>query len=114
MRILQDVEIGLGEVDLAPERRRLRAELRERRAQIRDQVPEQPVGLGGIGFGEVLHRRERVEQEVRLDLRLHQLELGLDRLLREQVPLGLGLVQRCGRVRLAELDEEEQADRTGR
>ena len=110
MRILQDVEVRLGERDLLPERRRLRAQLRQRRAQVGDQVAQHPSRLRRIGLGQVLHRRQRVEQEMRLDLRLHQLQLRLDRLLRQQVPLGFRLVQRGRRARLAELDAEEQAD----
>ena len=56
-------------------------------------MTEQPVRRGRVGLGQELHGRERVEQEVRLDLRLHELELGLDGLLRQEVALGLGLAR---------------------
>ena len=107
---LQDVEVGLGEFDLLPERRARAAHLRQRGAQIRKQVPEQPGRLRRVGLGQELHGGERVEQEMRLDLRLHQLQLGLHRVLREQQPLGLGLVQRLGGARFAKPEQEEHAD----
>ena len=47
-----------------------------RRAQEADQVGDQPRRLGRALLGELLRAAERVEQEMRLDLRLQQLELG--------------------------------------
>src|SRR6185295_11893639 len=73
-------------------------------------MPEQPGGLRRVGLDEELHGRERVEQEMRLDLRLHQLELGLHRMLREQQPLRLGLVQCLRGAGLAKPEQEEHAD----
>ena len=66
--------------------------------------------LGRIGLGEELHRSERIEQKMRLDLRLHQLQFGFDGLLGEQVAVGFRTKQLRAAARLAELDEEEQAD----
>ena len=77
---LQNVEIGLSQFGLPAERRRAGAQLRERRAQIVDQMSEERACFLGIRLRQILHRRQRVEQKVRLDLSLHQLELGLDRL----------------------------------
>ena len=93
----QDVEVRLGELDLLPERRARAAHLRQRGAQVREQMSQQARGLRRIRLGEVLDRRQRVEQEMRLDLRLHQLEFRLHRVLRQQQVLGLGLVQRRAR-----------------
>ena len=47
---------------------------------------------------------------MRLDLRLHELELGFDRLLREQIAIGVGLEHRRAGARLAELEQEDEAD----
>ena len=77
---LQNVEVGFSQLGLLAERRRAGAQLRKRRAQIVDQMSKQRACFLGIRLGQILHRRQRVEQKVRLDLRLHQLELGLDRL----------------------------------
>ncbi len=107
----QDGEVRLGQSDLLAERRRARAKLRQRGAQVSDEVPEQAGACRGrVRLGEVLHGRQRVEQEVRLDLRLHQLQFRLDRLLGQQVPVGLGPVQRRRPLRLAVLHVEEEAD----
>src|SRR6185437_8971186 len=70
---LQDAQIRLRQRHFAPERRRARAQLRQRRPQIPDQVPQQHGRLLRVRFRQVLHRSERIEQEMRLDLRLHKL-----------------------------------------
>ena len=106
---LEDVEVRGGEADFLAQRRRARAQLRQRGAQVVDQVRQQPAGLARIRFRQVLDGRQRVEQEVRLDLRLHEFQFGLDRVLRHQVALGFGHVQRGGRMRFAELEQEDEA-----
>ena len=45
---------------------------------------------GGVGLDQVLHVGERVEEEVRLDLRLQELQPRLEHVLLELVALGLG------------------------
>ena len=64
------------------------------------------VAAGGIGLDQVLDVGERVEQEVRLDLRLHELQLRLEDVLLELVALGLGLgdARLVARVLLAQDD----------
>jgi len=68
--------------------------LSERSSQVGEQVAKHHAGLRRIGLREELHRRQRVEEKMRLDLRLHQLQLRLDRLLREQVAFRLGFEHR--------------------
>ena len=68
--------------------------LRQRGAQVGEQVSEQARRLRRVGLGEVLDRCQRVEQEVRLDLRLHQLQLGFERQLGEPLLLRFGAMQR--------------------
>ncbi len=84
--------------------------MRQRGAQVGKQVAEHLPGLRRFGLGQELHRSQRIEQEMRLDLRLHELELRFDRLLGQQIAVGLGLEQVGARARLAELKQEEKAD----
>ena len=107
---LQNVEIGLDQFNFLAKRRRADAQLGQRRPQVIDQVTEQRARFLRTRFRQILDRCERVEQEVRFNLLLHQLELRLDRLFRQQVAIGLGLVERRRGARLAELDEEDKAD----
>src|ERR1700688_1025044 len=73
-------------------------------------MAEHEPGHRRIRFGEELHRRQRVEQKMRLDLRLHQLQLGLGCLLGEQIAIGFTsqYLRLC--ARLAELEQEQHAD----
>src|ERR1700688_3367009 len=74
-------------------------------------MAEHEPGHRRIRFGEELHRRQRVEQEMGLDLRLHQLQLSLGCLLREQIAIGFGSQYLGPRVCLAVLEQEQQTDK---
>ena len=104
------VEIRLDEVGFLTQRRRARAQLRQRGAQVIDQMPEQRARLLRIRLGQILHGCERVEEKVRLDLRLHQFELGFDRLLRQQMSIGFRLVERRRGACLTKFDEKDETD----
>jgi hypothetical protein len=74
---LDDPQVRLDEVDLVAERVRRLAEPGERRAQVVDERLEHRLGARRVGLHERDDVRERVEQEVRLHLRLEQAQLRL-------------------------------------
>jgi hypothetical protein len=78
-----------------PEVGRALAHLRQRRAQVLDEALQHPRGRRRVGLDQVLHVGERVEEEVRLDLRLHELQARLEHVLLQLVALGLGLAMRA-------------------
>jgi hypothetical protein len=95
MRTLWMSRKGARHVELAAQVRVRLAHLRQRRTQILDQAFQHARSLGLVGLHEVLYVRERVEEEVRLDLRLHEGELRLEQILGELVALALGGVVVC-------------------
>ena len=104
---LHDRQIGPCELGLLSQGRAAGAKLRHRGAQVGQQMAEHEPGLRRIRFGEELHRRQRIEQEMGLDLRLHQLELRLGCLLREQIAVGFGSEYLGPRACLAKLEQEQ-------
>ena len=68
---LLDVEVRRHMIDFAAERGFGRAHLRQRDGKIMLQVLHHSRAAGAVGFVEPLDMRKRVEQEMRLDLRLH-------------------------------------------
>jgi hypothetical protein len=86
---LLDAEVGLGQRDFARDRGVRLAHLRQRLGQVAQQVVEHRAAGGAVGLVEAAHVRERVEQEVRLDLRLKTQEPRLDGLLLERGPLAV-------------------------
>jgi hypothetical protein len=71
---LQHVQVRGNELDLLPDGRSVFAHLRQRRAQILDQVADHRIGGRRIGFGQRLDIGQRVVKEVWLDLRLQRLQ----------------------------------------
>ena len=98
---LEDLEVGPDHRHLAAQvvRRRVRiAHRRHRGPQQRDQVLLHLAGARRIGLDQVIDRGQRVEQEVRLDLRLHRRHARLDDLALEL--FRLGRLGRHGRLHL--------------
>jgi hypothetical protein len=73
------VEIAAQEPEFLLERAALLARSGERCAQVAVQVREHDARALRVGLDQRIEVRERVEQEMRLDLRLQQLQLRLDR-----------------------------------
>jgi hypothetical protein len=88
---LQDLEVGPDHRHLAAEVVRGRMSLAHRRhrgAQQRDQVLLHLARALRVGLDQVVDRGQRVEQEVRLDLRLHRRHARFDDLALERLGLG--------------------------
>ena len=77
---LEQFEVGPYQRDLTAQRGRILAHLREGCPQVTDQRLLHHRGPLGIGFDQIIHRCERIEQKVRLHLGLQQLEACLDQL----------------------------------
>ncbi len=102
---LQHVEIGADEIGLLPERRRTAAQLRQRGAQVADDVVEHGDAARHVALAQPLDVGERVEQEVRLDLRAHHLQPRLEHLPVERDALERRFVHPAGRGRGPSLHE---------
>ena len=96
--------------DFAPERRPGLAHLRQRDGQILFQVAQHPCAAGAVGVVEPLYVRERVEEEVRLDLRLEHLQLRLCGLLIHARRIDSALLQRGDVVRFGEYVQPRAGD----
>ena len=95
---LHDAEIGADHRGLLADRRHLVAQRGCGGAQEADELADEARGLRRALFRELLRAAERVEQEVRLDLQLQQLELRLGELARRLALPRLGFEMR-GRAR---------------
>ena len=96
-----ELEIGAHELELLAERRRGLVHARHGRAQIRDQAREHLRRLRRARVDERLHVRERVEQEMRLDLRLQEAQPRLERVAFELAALELELERLIAREHVA-------------
>jgi hypothetical protein len=89
---LQDLDVGPHHGQLAAQVARAAvgrvAHRRHAGTQQRDQVLLHLAGAGRVGLDEVIYRGQRVEQEVRLDLRLHRGHAGFDHLAAQLLGLG--------------------------
>ena len=118
-----DLQERAREIDLLAERRPATlAHLRHRRAQVADEALLHPGRARGIGADQLVDACERVEQEMRLDLRLQRLHPRLERRPLELLGLGAmrGLPRRELRSALAaghdlddDRDDDEQEERLG-
>src|SRR5207253_3896890 len=97
---LEDGEKGARERDLLAEAAILPARARSGDTQALTQAAQQLATSFGLFLVEAFHARERVEQEVRLDLRLQQLQARLDPLALDVDPVELGAVQQALRTAL--------------
>jgi hypothetical protein len=70
-------QVGLGQRQLVGERHLVAAHLTEAGAQVVGEGAERALGLGRLVVDQRRHVGQRVEQEMRLDLRLQQPQLGL-------------------------------------
>ena len=84
----QDLEVGPHHVKLAPEVGRLLAHRRHGGAQERDQVLLHLARARRIDLDQVIDARERVEEKMRLDLRLHRRHLRFGELTLEAFRVG--------------------------
>jgi hypothetical protein len=67
---VHQLEVGLDEPGLLAQRRRRIVQAGNRRTQVGDQAAQGIGGLRRAGVDQGLHIRERIEEEVRRDLRL--------------------------------------------
>ena len=72
----QDVEVGARPFQLRAQGRHGLLRARQRMAQIQNQVAQHFIGAHGVAAREQLRAGQRVVQEVRLDLRMQQAQLG--------------------------------------
>ena len=77
---LHQLEIWPNELQLALDRRRGLVEQRHRRAQVRGEAPQHGRRMRRARIDERLHVRERVEEEMRRDLCLQQMQSRVERL----------------------------------
>ena len=93
---LHQLEIRPNQLQLALDRCRGLVEQRHRRAQVRREAAQHGRRMRRARIDERLHVRERVEEEMRRDLRLQQMEARVERL-----PLELAALEREGQLLIA-------------
>jgi hypothetical protein len=99
------VQVGLGQRQLVGQRHLVAAQLAEAGAQVLGEGAERALGLGRLVVDQRGHVGQRVEQEMRLDLRLQQPQLRLGGAL-----LGLQLAAARGEVEV-QRQRDAQRDR---
>jgi len=107
---LHHAQVAVDHLEFIAERGALGAQPGERAAQEADEVRSKRCGLRRAALRELLHGAERVEQEMRLDLRLDQAQPRCAQLVGEPRSLGVGGEACVLRVELAIAPEGDAGD----
>ncbi len=97
---VHQLEIRLDQLQLAAERRDRLVEPRHRGAQIRDETAQHRRRLRRSGIDQRLHVGQRVEKEMRRDLRLQEMQARIERLALELAALELERERLVARERI--------------
>jgi hypothetical protein len=113
---LLEVEVGLDQGRLASERHPFAAHRRQRDLEVAHHPFEHRITGDGIHLVQAAHVGQRVEEEVRLDLRFERFQARLQRLLLQPRAVGLGSAhgveaQDLASVELADRDDERRRKR---
>ena len=107
---VHQLEVGAHQLQLLLERGGGLVQARHRRAQVGDEAVQHRRGLRRSGVDQRLHVGQRVEQEVRRDLRLQQAQARVERLALELAALELEGERLAARRVLALAEERRHRD----